>query len=104
MFPGPHVAKSTSSRQYYYGTRKELDITEFHTYKLVWNESLIVMYVDDFKYHEISIDGAKDGLDAFHKPQFLLLNVAVAGNWPGFEVDDTQFPNEMLVDYIRISQ
>ena len=32
----------------------------------------------------------------------VILNVAVAGNWPGFEVDDSQFPNEMLVDYIRV--
>ena len=62
------------------------------------------MYVDDFKYQEIAIENAKDGLEAFHKPQFFILNVAVAGNWPGFEVDDAQFPNEMLVDYIRVSK
>ena len=88
----------------FHGAKKELDITQFHTYKMVWNSEVIAMYVDDFKYHEISIKENAGGTDAFHKPQFFLLNVAVAGNWPGFEVDDTQFPNEMLVDYIRISQ
>lgn len=88
----------------YYGTSKELDITQFHNYKMVWNEKLIAMYVDDFKYHEISIKESAGGTDAFHKPQFFILNVAVAGNWPGFEVDDTQFPNEMLVDYIRVTR
>jgi beta-glucanase (GH16 family) len=62
------------------------------------------MYVDDFKYHEISIEDNAGGTEAFHKPFFLLLNVAVAGNWPGFEVDDAQFPNEMLIDYIRVTQ
>lgn len=86
----------------YYGTSLALDISQFHNYKMVWNEKLIAMYVDDFKYQEIAIENAADGLEAFHKPQFFILNVAVAGNWPGFEVDDSQFPNEMLVDYIRV--
>lgn len=91
----------------YYGTSLTLDITQFHTYKMVWNEKTIAMYVDDFKFHEISIERdangkSAGGTDAFHKPFFFILNVAVAGNWPGFEVDDSQFPNEMLVDYIRV--
>jgi beta-glucanase (GH16 family) len=87
----------------FHGAKKELDITQFHTYKLTWDNKLIAMYVDDFKYHEISIENNAGGTEAFHKPFFLLLNVAVGGNWPGFEIDDSQFPNEMLVDYIRIS-
>ena len=91
----------------YYGTSLTLDITQFHNYKMVWNEKTIAMYVDDFKFHEISIERdangkSAGGTDAFHKPFFFILNVAVAGNWPGFEVDDSQFPNEMLVDYIRV--
>ena len=91
----------------YYGTSLTLDITQFHNYKMVWNEKTIAMYVDDFKFHEISIERdangkSAGGTDAFHKPFFFILNVAVAGNWPGFDVDDAQFPNEMLVDYIRV--
>ena len=91
----------------YYGTSLALDISQFHNYKMVWSEKAITMYVDDFKYHEISIEldangKSAGGTDAFHKPFFFILNVAVAGNWPGFEVDDSQFPNEMLVDYIRV--
>ena len=80
----------------------ELDITQFHTYKFTWDEKYIRMFVDDFMYHEILIEGNEGDTEEFHKPFFFLLNVAVAGNWPGFEVDDTQFPNEMLVDYIRV--
>ncbi len=100
-------AQYGNSTKDYYGTSKVLDITQFHNYKMVWNEKLIAMYVDDFKYHEISIEldangKSAGGTDAFHKPFFFILNVAVAGNWPGFDVDDSQFPNEMLVDYIRV--
>ena len=82
----------------------ELDITQFHNYKFTWDEKYIRMFVDDFMYHEILIEGNTGDTEEFHKPFFFLLNVAVAGNWPGFEVDDSQFPNEMLVDYIRVSQ
>jgi len=101
QYEGGHAQYGNSTKDYY-GTSKVLDITQFHNYKMVWNEKLIAMYVDDFKYQEIAIENAADGLEAFHKPQFFILNVAVAGNWPGFDVDDAQFPNEMLVDYIRV--
>ena len=103
QYEGSHAEYGNNTNDFH-GAKKELDITQFHTYKMVWNSEVIAMYVDDFKYHEISIKDNAGGTDAFHKPQFFLLNVAVAGNWPGFEVDDAQFPNEMLVDYIRVSQ
>lgn len=86
----------------YRNQKYELDITQFNTYKFTWDEKYIRMFVDDFMYHEILIENNEGDTEEFHKPFFFLLNVAVAGNWPGFEVDDTQFPNEMLVDYIRV--
>lgn len=86
----------------YRDQKYELDITQFHTYKFTWDEKYIRMFVDDFMYHEILIEDNTGDTEEFHKPFFFLLNVAVAGNWPGFEVDDTQFPNEMLIDYIRV--
>ena len=82
----------------------ELDVTQFHNYKFTWDEKYIRMFVDDFMYHEILIENNTGDTEEFHKPFFFILNVAVAGNWPGFEVDDAQFPNEMLVDYIRVTQ
>lgn len=103
QYEGSHAEYGNNTNDFH-GAKKALDITQFHTYKMTWDEKLIAMYVDDFKYHEISIENNAGGTNAFHKPQFFLLNVAVAGNWPGFDVDDTQFPNEMLVDYIRVSK
>lgn len=97
---GAHANYGNSTRDYY-GTSYPMDISEFHTYKMTWDKNAIAMYVDDFKYQEIAIAEAGD-MDTFHKKFFFILNVAVAGTWPGFEVDDTQFPNEMLVDYIRV--
>ena len=82
-YNGDHAQYGNNTGDYY-GTSKKMDITEFHTYKFTWDKELITMYVDDFKYHEISI---KDN-----------------AGWPKFDIDDSQFPNEMLVDYIRVSR
>lgn len=98
---GEHAEYGNSTKEYY-GTSKQLDITEFHNYKMVWDKSAITMYVDDFKYQEIAIEDASGEMGTFHKPFFFILNVAVGGTWPGFEIDDAQFPTEMLVDYIRV--
>jgi len=98
---GQHADYGNSTKEYY-GTSKQLDISEFHIYKTVWNENSIAMYVDDFKYQEIDISDKSGDMGTFHKSFFFILNVAVGGTWPGFDIDDSQFPNEMLVDYIRI--
>ena len=38
------------------------------------------------------------------QPFFLLLNLAVGGDWPGNPDATTQFPQQMLVDYVRVYQ
>lgn len=101
QYNGNHASYGNNTGDYR-NQKFELDITQFHTYKFTWDEKYIRMFVDDFMYHEILIEGNEGDTEEFHKPFFFLLNVAVAGNWPGFEVDDSQFPNEMLVDYIRV--
>ena len=100
-YEGNHAEYGNNTGNFH-GQSRALDITQFHVYRFTWTDKLISMEVDGFKYHEISIENSAGGTDAFHKPFFFILNVAVAGNWPGFEVDDAQFPNEMVVDYIRV--
>ncbi len=41
-------------------------------------------------------------MSVFHNDFFFLLNVAVGGDWPGFDIDDARLPVEMQVDYIRV--
>ena len=48
----------------------------------------------------MGIDGG-NGLEAFQKPHFFIMNVAVGGNWPGFTIAES-FPQTMSVDYIRV--
>lgn len=98
---GTHAQYGNSTKQHFDG-HYDLDITEFHVYKMTWDKNAISMYVDDFMYQKIDIADAAGEMGTFHKPFFFILNVAVGGSWPGFDIDDSQFPTEMQVDYIRV--
>ncbi|MEV1076503.1 family 16 glycosylhydrolase [Micromonospora parva] len=75
----------------------------FHTYRVDWEPNVITWYVDGVQYHRV--DPARLGGNrwVFDHPFFMILNVAVGGNWPGYPDGSTQFPQQMLVDYVRVS-
>lgn len=88
-----------------YGTESgNFDITQFHTYHLYWDRDYIRTGVDGNQHYEILIKDGTGNTQALHNRFFFILNVAVGGNWPGFDVDANQFPTEMQVDYIRVYQ
>ena len=80
------------------------DITQYHTYGLQWDNQYIRFFVDGNKFYEMYIANNTGDTDEFHRPFYLLLNVAVGGNWPGFSINDSAFPQEMKVDYVRVYQ
>ncbi|WP_296881874.1 family 16 glycosylhydrolase [Thomasclavelia sp.] len=73
---------------------------EYHTFSIIWNPDTIQWYVDDNLYSTVYITD----LDYFHKPHYLLLNLAAGGAWPGFPNDQTQFPMDFVIDYVSYSQ
>ncbi|GAO42220.1 glycoside hydrolase family 16 protein [Flavihumibacter petaseus] len=78
---------------------------EFHIYGINWTNEKIQFQIDGKTYHEFANTGS--GIDdwPFDKAFHLLLNVAVGGNWGGkMGVDESIFPQSMLVDYVRIYQ
>jgi len=86
-----------------YGTRYNITKRdEFHDYEFYWDEKYIRVFVDGSKTYEIDIANIKT--NAFTKEFYLLLNVAVGGLLPGFDIDDSKFPLEMVVDYIEVYQ
>jgi hypothetical protein len=87
-----------------YGGNTTTTVTAFHVYAVEWDASAIRWYVDGTKYHEISIANGVNGTSEFQNEFFLLLNMAIGGNWPGFTVDNTAFPASMYVDYVRVYQ
>lgn len=75
---------------------------EFHVFSIVWDASSIKWYMDDKHFNTIDISVAD--LSEFQKEFFFIFNVAVGGNWPGSPDTTTQFPQQMIVDYIRVFQ
>ena len=76
----------------------------YHIYSIEWTPTYIRWFVDGTKYHEITITNGTGGTEEFQKPFFLLLNLAVAGDWPGQTVDESKLPTTMNVDYVRVYQ
>jgi len=77
--------------------------TEFHTFAVEWNSDSINWYVDDEHFQTLrSSDVTGDWV--YDHPFFILLNLAVGGNWVGPPNENTIFPQTMLVDYVRVYQ
>lgn len=76
----------------------------FHVYAVQWDNDKILWTLDGRVYHQVSIQKNKQHTDAFHRPFFILLNLAVGGNWPGQVVDESRLPAAMRVDYVRVYQ
>src|SRR5262245_996802 len=77
----------------------------YHIYVVEWQPGLIRWYVDGNLYKTVATNDLPAGRAwVFNHPFFLLLNVAVGGNWPGNPDASTVFPQFMLVDYVRVYQ
>ena len=87
-----------------YGGNLVTSPQDYHVYAIEWDASYIRWFVDGTKYHEILIANNAGGTEEFQRPFFLLLNLAVGGNWPGQRIDESKLPATMYVDYVRVYQ
>lgn len=74
---------------------------EFHVFAVEWEPGEIRWYRDGIHYHTARPDMVK-GEWVFDHPFFVLLNLAVGGEWPGYPDSTTVLPQQMLVDYVRV--
>ncbi len=76
---------------------------DYHVFAVEWSVKSIRFLVDDKVYFTVTPKLLPQGAAwVFDHPFFLLLNVAVGGSWPGNPDASTDFPQKMLVDYVRI--
>jgi beta-glucanase (GH16 family) len=76
---------------------------DYHVFAVEWEPNAIRFYVDEHLYTtRTPIDLPKETKWVYDHPFFLLLNVAVGGGWPGSPDATSAFPQEMLVDYVRV--
>jgi len=98
---GPNGYNATAQYQLPDGEKLSDD---FHVFAIEWSAEQITFYVDGNAYET---DAAPAGGWVFNVPNnpfFIILNVAVGGDWPGPPDATTQFPQDMLVDYVRVYQ
>jgi beta-glucanase (GH16 family) len=84
-----------------YGLENDRFDVDYHIFAIEWGEGYIQYFVDDVLYQEINPDDVT-GEWVYDHPFFLILNVAVGGNFVGFPTPDTPFPQTMYVDYVRV--
>jgi beta-glucanase (GH16 family) len=78
-------------------------VTAFHVYAVEWTPDDIKFFFDDHLIaHRTPADLPPNTKWAYDHPFYILLNLAVGGNWPGNPDDTTVFPQQMLVDYVRV--
>jgi beta-glucanase (GH16 family) len=75
--------------------------TDFHIYAIEWGPDYIDFFVDDYLYQRIQPDDLS-GEWVYNQPFFIILNVAVGGNYVGYPTTATPFPQSMIVDFVRV--
>lgn len=75
---------------------------DFHVYSIEWDDFSIKWFIDGQQFHIVDITPV--ALSEFRKNFFIILNLAVGGDWPGYPNESTVFPQQMMVDYVRVYQ
>ena len=77
----------------------------FHVYSIDWNGEEIKFLVDNKVYHTFKNEHKTPAEWPYDEAFYLILNVAVGGNWGGkFGVDDAIFPQRLEIDFVRVYQ
>lgn len=97
---GPGYSGGNSIGKSYALTDGRFD-TDYHIYAVEWGEGYIDFFVDNYLYQRRTPDDVT-GEWVYNQPFFLLLNVAVGGNFVGFPTSGTPFPQSMYVDYVKV--
>lgn len=76
---------------------------DFHLFAIEWDKDKIDFFVDDYLYQRIERSNVP-GEWVYDQPFFILINLAVGGNYVGFPTAQTPFPQKMYIDYVRVYQ
>lgn len=77
----------------------------FHVYAVEWDSKKMDFSVDGKTYFTYRNEGSGEAAWPYDKPQYLILNLAIGGDWGGQKgIDESSFPQKYLIDYVRVYQ
>jgi beta-glucanase (GH16 family) len=76
----------------------------FHLYAIDWNKDKIAFYVDNQLVYTFNPQTKTEATWPYNQSFYFLINMAVGGNFGGPDVDDTIFPQEFVIDYVKVYQ
>jgi beta-glucanase (GH16 family) len=100
------ASASSSTTRVQYGTSYTLNsgtfADKFHVFTTIWSADNVEILMDDISYYKFNRSNVGAAAYPFNEPFFLIFNVAVGGDWPGSPDASTTFPQQMVVDYVRV--
>ena len=100
-----HTARYNHVKKTNKGSKITVDkpYADFHVYAIEWSPEAIDFFIDGRKYFTFKNEHTDSDAWPFDQPQYLILNLAIGGEWGGQKgIDDAIFPQRMEVDYVRV--
>jgi beta-glucanase (GH16 family) len=104
-----HANIHTKAYNHVQGTNKGNNVMvsapdeSFHIYSMTWTADQIAVSVDGQQYFTFPKEQGGPAVWPFDRPQYLILNLAIGGNWGGQKgIDDAAFPARYEIDYVRV--
>jgi len=107
----PHTIYTTLHTQDSHGNSVNTKVTTFpeieegfHVFAIDWTKDKIEFLVDGISVYTFQPEVKNENTWPYNQPFYIIVNMAIGGNFGGPEVDDSIFPQEYIIDYIRVYQ
>lgn len=103
VFTTLHIPASYGEKpQFTQKTRVDGLEDDFHIYKMTWTWEHITFYLDGEQLYRYQPEVKNDATWPFDKPFYLIVNMAIGGNFGGSDIDHSSLPATFEVDYIKV--
>jgi len=93
-----------NAHQAWTGAKSIDDVSQYHIYSIEWDKNAINWLIDGTQYWTGNIANNINNTGAFHKPFYMIINLAIGGSWPGNPDASTLFPDTLSIDYVKVYQ
>lgn len=107
----PHIAYTSLHTQDSHGetiNTKKTNIPKieegFHLYTIDWTKDKIEFFIDNKSVYTFQPELKNENTWPYNQPFYFIINLAVGGNFGGADIDDKVFPQEFIIDYIKVYQ